>query len=640
MKFGKINTDNLKSTLCPIDSNAHAYTIFDYGNSYFEYDQSGGKGFQLYTKRHFRIKIVDKEGLEHGDVEIPLYQSSGGDGEERAIGIKAYTYNLENGKMVKSKLNKSDILKEETSKNWKSTKFAMPNVKEGSIIEVQYTIRSDFFFNLRGWYFQKDIPVLHSEYHVSIPEYFHYNQNQKGYFPIETKKEYGNGNIIFNRTQERVDYRTESFHYVGKNIIPFSDFSYLKTAKNYLSKVEFELASTKFPYSTVTYYSTSWEKVEKQLMKSFDFGLALKKSGHLKNDVATLKATGTSGPALMNTAFYLMKSKFKWNGETRVFLDESLAKAYKKGEGSSADINLNLVVLLRELGFKAFPVVLSTQKHGALPLSRPSLSKLNYVIAMVRLDGATYIMDATDAGSEINLLPIRCLNGQGRIIYEKGGDWVNLTSNQGFTLTSQYKLSLDQDLTLTGTAGLKFDNYAAYKIRKALKKYKDETKYDKALDMENVSIDNISVKGLDNINKGVILNFELEKSDLTTQTNDIIFFSPVLHPYIDENPFKLEERHYPVEYNHTYKIQDLYTIKIPEGYEVSELPKPLVLTLPNKAGRYIYQLNKLGNSLHLSSKLTINKEMFLPQEYAYLKQFYQTIIDKQNELVVLKKVVE
>ena len=36
-KFGKIETKDLKMKTCPVNSNAHAYFIFDYGNSYFEY---------------------------------------------------------------------------------------------------------------------------------------------------------------------------------------------------------------------------------------------------------------------------------------------------------------------------------------------------------------------------------------------------------------------------------------------------------------------------------------------------------------------------------------------------------------------------------------------------------------------------
>ena len=79
-KFGKISIDDLKSKVCSMDSNAHAYFIFDFGESHFKYadtnvysdDPDGGKGFQLYFTRHYRIKILDSEGFSWANIEIPL----------------------------------------------------------------------------------------------------------------------------------------------------------------------------------------------------------------------------------------------------------------------------------------------------------------------------------------------------------------------------------------------------------------------------------------------------------------------------------------------------------------------------------------------------------------------------------------
>lgn len=138
-KFGKITSYELENNSCPIDSSAHAYFIFDFGNSYFEYaatkissnDAEGNrKGFQLYFIRHFRLKIVDNKGFSWADIEIPLYHDNE---EEEVTTLKAYTYNLVDGKIEKTKLDKKDVYTEETGKYWKSEKFAMPNVKDGSV---------------------------------------------------------------------------------------------------------------------------------------------------------------------------------------------------------------------------------------------------------------------------------------------------------------------------------------------------------------------------------------------------------------------------------------------------------------------------------------------------------------------------
>ncbi len=62
-----------------------------------------------------------------------------------------------------------------------------------------------------------------------------------------------------------------------------------------------------------------------------------------------------------------------------------------------------------------------------------------------------------------------------------------------------------------------------------------------------------------------------------------------------------------------------------------------MLSLPNKDGKFIYQISTLGNKLICTLSFAINKSLFLPTEYDFLKQFYQMVINKQNEPVVLKK---
>ena len=183
MKFGKVKASDFEPTACDIDSSAHAYFICDYGESTFSYastmvrsndPSSGQKGFQIDFMHHFRIHILDKEGFDWANVSFTLYRE--GKSEEELTAIKAATYNLENGKVVKTKLAKRDIFKEASGKDRTKVKFAMPNIKEGSIIEVRYSTKSDFIWNLQDWYFQNSIPVKYSEYYVAIPEYYKYNK--------------------------------------------------------------------------------------------------------------------------------------------------------------------------------------------------------------------------------------------------------------------------------------------------------------------------------------------------------------------------------------------------------------------------------------------------------------------------------
>ena len=109
--------------------------------------------FSLLFNNYRRAHILNKNGYNIGDVQISLYTN--GESEEELENLKAVTYNLENGKVVQTKLEiKSAVFKDKVSKNLVVKKFTFPNIKAGSIIEYEYKIKSDFIFNLQPWDFQ------------------------------------------------------------------------------------------------------------------------------------------------------------------------------------------------------------------------------------------------------------------------------------------------------------------------------------------------------------------------------------------------------------------------------------------------------------------------------------------------------
>lgn len=75
---------------------------------------------------------------------IPLYKDN--DGETSLQGLKCATYNLEAGKVEETKLEKSQVFEEQVDKYRKRVRFTAPAVKQGSIVEYEYTIQSDFYF--------------------------------------------------------------------------------------------------------------------------------------------------------------------------------------------------------------------------------------------------------------------------------------------------------------------------------------------------------------------------------------------------------------------------------------------------------------------------------------------------------------
>lgn len=659
-KFGKVSIEELKQNICPIDSSAHAYFLFDFGNTTFEYAtttireseaQSDQKGFQLRINRHFRLKILDSEAFSLGDINIKLYKRN--DIEENLLSIDAYTYTLNNEKIVKTKLSNKDIFQEETSENITTAKFAMPNLQDGCIIEVEYTIKSDFLYNLQDWYFQKSVPVLQSLYKTSIPEYYVYNHTVKGYYPIQIETSQARKTIKINYIQDEFatigsgkttytstfNYYDTETEYSAENIPAFPDEKFLKSTDNYISKVEFEISYTKFPDQSINYYTTTWEEIDSDLLKDDAFGANLSDSEHLNNEISTLKNSGASGVDLLNNALSLMKNKMTWNGEYGKYLTDREDKVYANGIGNSADINLNLVTLLRGLDFFSYPVILSTQDNGIIMPSHPSSSSFNYVIAMVSFNNQVYLLDATDQNSLVNLIPIRCLNDQGRIIGQTSEKWINLMNYKTYTSQSICNLTFDNNLNLSGTIQKRLKEYAAYNFKTEFNRSDDIADYVKSFEENNsvFEIDDLNVEGIDSSIDEISLIYNISASNFATVAGDVIYFSTAIDPFFNENPFKLEKREFPVEFNFPYTVQRTYSFKIPESYEVNELPESISLNLPENAGNFYYQVQQMNDIINVNFYFLIKKSQFLTEEYDQLKSFFQMIVDKQNELIVLKK---
>ena len=156
IKFGKITSADFVVNSPLIDSNTNAIVLADIGST--EFSGNNKNWFSLDFRRHKRIKILNNKGFDAANLSIYLY--SDGSDVEKLQEIKAQTYNLENNSVVVTKLSTKDIFEEKVKKNLVKKKFTFPAVKAGSIIEVEYMIKSDFLFNLQPWSFQGDYPCL------------------------------------------------------------------------------------------------------------------------------------------------------------------------------------------------------------------------------------------------------------------------------------------------------------------------------------------------------------------------------------------------------------------------------------------------------------------------------------------------
>ncbi|NJK95567.1 MAG: hypothetical protein HC905_12275 [Bacteroidales bacterium] len=139
--------------------------------------------------------------------------------------------------------------------------------------------------------------------------------------------------------------------------------------------------------------------------------------------------------------------------------------------------------------------------------------------------------------------------------------------------------------------------------------------------------------------KDLKIKYTLELNNHAEKMGDLIYFTPIFNPELKENPFKIEKREYPVEFVNPENELSVIQVKIPAGYKVESLPKPAMINLSDKSCRFVYNLAVVDEqTLKLVITFNKNKTTFLPEEYNDLKSFYNIMIEKLNEKIVLKKV--
>lgn len=650
-KFGKVSKEELQEKAHPVNPDANAAVLYREFKTNFEYSEADG--FYTVTDVVERIKIYNNEGFKWGSKSIRLYQGSGGSKEEMTS-LKAFTYNLSSdGKIEDEKLRSDGIFEEEASKNWDRKKFTMPNLKEGCVIEFKYTLKSPFISSVDKYVFQETIPVNQAYLKFASPEYLNYKTHQRGWLPINITKNNRPRTINYRYTQSaaisgsggadksisaKMNFQENTSEVTMRSVPAVTEEVYAGNIDNYTSSIKFELAFTKFPNSTYNSYSHSWEDVSERIYKSTSFGAEIKKTNYFKDDVDALLVGATSPSEKMTRIFEHAKSKMTWNSVYGIYTDEGVKNAYKKGSGSVGDINLALTSMLRYAGLNANPVLISTRNNG-VPIF-PTRDGFNYVISGVVIDGAVYLYDATNKSGEVNILEDKLLNWQGRMVLdEKTSAWVPLAPKKHAIQNTMLSIEIDKDLSVKGTSKNRVSGHYAMATRDRYENLNEDAKR-KMLEKNKgeTELNTIAFENLDILNKPVTYSYDFEASHTMEDIGGKLYFSPLIFLATAETPFKLDDRKYPVDYGYKWKDRYLVNIKIPEGYTVESIPESTSFGMEQGIGSYKYSISNTGNKIQLSVELAMNEAVIPAGDYAGLKRFYELLIDKENEKVVLSKI--
>ena len=631
MKFGKPTQEEMQMTTYEKEPGAEAVVLCRLTNVEYTVQTTS---FLVDYREKWRIKVLKPSGARFAKVVVPYQRNMsvgnniggltitgfslpkpggssdsyfegesgsmtegvfGTDADESVEDIKATAFNLEGGKVVKTSLKKSEIVNKKIDEHNYQVEFTIPNVKEGTVIEYEYNVHSQVFWELRDWYAQCEIPVAYAKLDMNIPNYLIFNIEDHGIQRLTYTCTAGSlkFKIVSDPLANPMTVITNHYVYVGRDLIGMPKDDYVWNAQDYWAGITAELKLYRLPGMSQMDYAKTWEQIDEMILSSDDLGIHLGDHSPLANELKEAKIGDIANPRERVAAVYkLVMDKVKWNG--KYALSPALtSETLKKGEGSNADINLLLIQSLQDVGLTAAPVVLRTRDLGQLPYNFPSIRKLStYLVGVVMPTGGNMYLDASNKNGWLNVLPEVMLVDRARMVRkDKKSEWVNLQKVSKSERHTVIDAKLSADGTLSGKQTTRNEGGET-----------EESVYTK---------------------KGQVTDGQIS-----------------ICPFPDNmmvNPFTAETRKMPVDFPRVSSERFVINISLPEGYVMEGEPRNTTVTTADKGleGRILTSSSE--GRVQMSWQFNVNKISHPEKDYADLRQIFDMLSKYTSEQIIIKK---
>ncbi|HEX6334875.1 MAG TPA: DUF3857 domain-containing protein [Flavisolibacter sp.] len=645
-KFGKISVADLEKKQYEIDPAARAVVLSDIGHVSFEGNSEGW--FASVFRRHRVVHILDKKAAGLAALEIAL--TTVGKDDERIDAFRLVTYHLRDGKITETKLDKASLVREPVDEHTAVYRFAAPAVEAGCIVELEYTVVSDFYRDVRPWFFQDaQMPVLWSEFRFALPQFFNYRFFPGGYHPtfITDRRELRSTFIMTeaktstlltsaDMERNRFEATVTEHRWVVKDAPPLKADVFVAAPAGNLARMEVQFLSHREPFDTDDLRLT-WKQVINELNEDPGFGKMLSTFDVVMPQELNAALRGETTPAAKAKVVYeWLRDRMQCEDHNSIYALNPLRTVLKRNKGNVAEINLLLTGMLRLAGLDAHPVILGTRSSGKLHEEFPGLSLCNYVITRVLLDNKYIFLDASHRHMGFGKLVPDCYNGHARVV-DAAASPVQLDPA---TISESSVVSLkivSNGNKWTGKA-VHTPGYMTSFVMRAAGREKAAADLFNRL-QQTAGFDMIIQEGridsFSNYDLPVTIHYDM---DLNHNNLDEVLLNPMMSYARKINPFVAAQRHQPVEFPYAQEETIEVSIEIPQGYRVRELPAPATLQLDGRgSGSFDYRVTNDGKTVSVFSRFVVSRTFFEPAAYASLKAFYAAVAAKHSEVIVLEK---
>lgn len=612
-EYKNFTRDEEEYKVCDFDKEADAVIFFDVASGNYNDEHN------LVYDRRIRFKILKEKGIQRANIEIHFYSK---DNFERLKDIKAAVETFENGVPVVKEIKMSDVFYQKINDRISVAKFAVPNVKVGSIVEYSYESICQHYGGLRDWYFQSDIPTLLSNFSIIIVPNADFQY------------------IVRKASDLHVDIDTKSTEGMAKfqmrNIPGLREEPYMEAERDYIQRVEFQLAGYKTAYGGKINYINTWSDVSRELMTEQYFGRQVEKNLS-SADQLLAKVKGLDDESKLKYLYDFVRKNFAWDGHNTKYAEDGIKTSWESHKGSSAEINFILINLLKSAGLNVSPLLVSSREHGKVTTDYPILEQFNRVIAYVVTGNQKFVLDATDQYTPPNLIPFNILNTNAFIVNMKKGGIMQLKDEtSALTNIIDINSTVDDRGSITGMASIRSSDYAKCERLKQVKQNKEKFKQQFFLrNNENIRIDSFEVENADVDSLALDQHFKYQAAMTTSGDYKLINLNQFTT--LEKNPFISDNRFTNINFGSRRVTIINEEIAIPPSLKPEELPKNISLTTPDRSFVFTRASSYNNDKIDVSLSFTINQPVVIADDYPMVKEYYKKLSNLLNEQIVLSK---
>ncbi len=610
-KWGDFSDDEITIEFCEFEPEAGAVILGDYGKMTIN-----NAGFIELVRRK-RIKILTD--LEKGPADQTISYFSK-DGLENVKKIRAQTINFIDGKKEVVKVEKSSIFDVDVSENWREVRITFPSVTAGSIIELEYTKFSKNYVYLDNWYFQTKYPTLSSIFEAKIPsEPVSYNVFTQG--PITKPKYAGQSTNKWELT----------------NIPSYYEEPFCHNPQDFVEAIKFQAASyykrsharVQYTTSVQVSFAESWndfvDRVLETRFKNYISETILNRMGLPEFDRELPQKE------LISKMYQYVQTNLNWNGEFSAWATQKPKDLIESKNGNVAEINLFLILWLKNYGIEAYPIISSTKSNGQVNEYFPLLSQYNNVLGVAYIDNEEILFTAIDPLTPLKFLTKNDLNNRGYMIEKLKHKWIDLDPKPPTKTVGITNIEMNKNAELLAESSLAFYGYDGIeKRRKIITQLNNKNSLGEILKTlfdfdQNTTFDSLQLINLYDIDEPLKIYFK-GKFPVNRIQDNVYEMVPFLFQYFKENPFVSEKRNLPIDLNASTNSTLIYNYTFPSEATLDAVPENQTFSLPNRKGIFGFSLLEGENQIQISIQIQ-QSAYFTPQEYPYLRE-YRSMISK------------